>query len=1284
METKEYRNKTVISDKFKSTINNNSNIAEIEKEGFDGDNNFIDYFMIIGAKPEIFKNSYLYNSSLADINSNLIPQIITKFPKIDKKHIVIESTIPQQIFPQGFNVVESATKPENQFYFVILDNQLYSATYTNKYIACLLIYESIKDYEILNEKYKQTDILFNTMRSNSIKTQKPSQSDKYINYYIPKCLCLVSVYPAFSRFHEILTSIYNLVNSNNQLSNLYIDRVIEKLVLEIPKLPRGLKKIFLNLPPNTVVDLTEKKMNDLPKININLSHFFSSLDIGNIIEIFRYLLLETKLIFFGSKLYDLTNSILSILSLIYPFKYQFQIVSVLPKDLYNFIETISPYIFGVNETYDENFFNKNQISLEDATICIIDLDRNKYHIKTKNDKELNKDFPPFPKNLKEKIEKGYNKFKKEINANKSKEIKDLNAKIDEENSEYRLIFFNFMISLLKDYPKFLTKDYGVTKDISMSIKDMIDLTSYANSYSANERDFYSRLFSTQMFMEFIYKRMMPKNYYEKVDILFFEEKISEIKLKKSFFKSKEGTPYLLINSHEYDFDNKDVIIDCATEIGVTKKVYEYIIQNRDEAEKLFLNNGYDIDIDEEKQTVKFNYHIFPCLLSEKFFALNYEYYQKPELYHNAINEINLKIVNKSNLQFNPKNKEPLTEEGNDIYLCYLIIWSLTLWYTDELERESRFLQMIDVVERIQFHDIQIFELLFKTLVDIKWSDKDIILLYKKFIHLNLNPTWKIFSIVSKIIKKKTNVKNKKALLSQETKFATLKVKSKTKKKSLNQGEYITYRKRTLKTKIVDDRILSEDVLFFAFGKCPTCDKNINLINLCSNLTQLKTKSKPLKNFKKIYKSLNTQIIKHNFSLDNDEDKDNKNGNGDQDTFKCPNKHLKEDSSDYIKFNLKIIHGVELFNSNMKSTEDSTSNTFTIPLMSPPSIKNELLKLSKILEDEQRTFDVENFKLNNNILFWNIIWYLQLNGMDISFMLPYSGDITSKEKQNLENLKKFINTKYKPEKDINIEKIVHNNELNIDFLFCKNRDSLEGQNINEIEIKNELFNQIKSKYEQYDLIEQKIFKFQINPNKGFISYMRFNDYSENIGYNEYPSQYKEIPDITINYSASPKIISSNNSLDIVDIKPNSCQELIQTKLVSINNDDSNDINKNLNRLKTENLENKEKKNLLIRSKFSKENKGLLKKPANPKIDKENEENININNELLINNESKENENENEEIDILAQFKENQKKMEKNEIVDYKSEIISDKSKVNFLRRSTLNEGILDEENNENNE
>lgn len=60
--------------------------VELQKKFFDEDNNYIDYFMEIGAKPEIFKYNYLYDSSsLEDINDNLIPQIICKFPNFDKK-----------------------------------------------------------------------------------------------------------------------------------------------------------------------------------------------------------------------------------------------------------------------------------------------------------------------------------------------------------------------------------------------------------------------------------------------------------------------------------------------------------------------------------------------------------------------------------------------------------------------------------------------------------------------------------------------------------------------------------------------------------------------------------------------------------------------------------------------------------------------------------------------------------------------------------------------------------------------------------------------------------------------------------------------------------------------------------------------------------------------------------------------------------------------------------------------------------------------------------------------
>ena len=390
-----------------STINEclNENISETEKKYFEEDNNFIDYFVEVGVKPEIFKNNYLYDSeSINDINDKIVPQIITKFPRIDKKYIVIESTLIQQIFPHGFNAVEVEEKPDPEFYSIILDNQMFSAKYTHKYFACLLIYENIKDYAKLNEKYKMSDSLFkNIMNSKSKKEIKVNENEKkYKNYYIPKCLAIVSVHPTFNKFEEILRALYDLVLSN-KYNNLYIDRIIEKMIVETPKLPRGYKKIYLKLP-NKTIDLTEKKMNDYPSINIKLSKLFGTLKLTNIIEIFRYLLFETKMIFFSSKLYDLTNTIMSILSLITPFKYQFQVVSVLPKELYHFIETISPYIFGINEAYDENFMKKNNITLEDTTIFIVDIDQDKHYIISTDEKSKNEDFPDFPKQLKDNIE----------------------------------------------------------------------------------------------------------------------------------------------------------------------------------------------------------------------------------------------------------------------------------------------------------------------------------------------------------------------------------------------------------------------------------------------------------------------------------------------------------------------------------------------------------------------------------------------------------------------------------------------------------------------------------------------------------------------------------------------------------------------------------------------------------------------------------------------------------------------------------------------------------------
>ena len=58
----------------KQTINSSQTevVNELQKRYFEDDNNFIDYFLEIGVKPEIFKNRTLYESDdPEDINQKI-------------------------------------------------------------------------------------------------------------------------------------------------------------------------------------------------------------------------------------------------------------------------------------------------------------------------------------------------------------------------------------------------------------------------------------------------------------------------------------------------------------------------------------------------------------------------------------------------------------------------------------------------------------------------------------------------------------------------------------------------------------------------------------------------------------------------------------------------------------------------------------------------------------------------------------------------------------------------------------------------------------------------------------------------------------------------------------------------------------------------------------------------------------------------------------------------------------------------------------------------------------
>ena len=93
-----------------------NDIIEYEKLLFDGNNIFIDYFLEIGIKPEIFKNKDLFDKTIDELNEIIKPEIICKFPNIDQKIIQINNEIINHIFPNGYKIIKVLKTKSNKFF----------------------------------------------------------------------------------------------------------------------------------------------------------------------------------------------------------------------------------------------------------------------------------------------------------------------------------------------------------------------------------------------------------------------------------------------------------------------------------------------------------------------------------------------------------------------------------------------------------------------------------------------------------------------------------------------------------------------------------------------------------------------------------------------------------------------------------------------------------------------------------------------------------------------------------------------------------------------------------------------------------------------------------------------------------------------------------------------------------------------------------------------------------------------------------------------------------------
>ena len=149
---------------------------------------------------------------------------------------------------------------------------------------------------------------------------------------------------------------------------------------------------------------------------------------------------------------------------------------------------------------------------------------------------------------------------------------------------------------------------------------MIDKTAYKNMQSNSDRDFYDKIIHTQMFDELIAKRMLPKDQRDKIQALFFEEKLNVKYAQKKLIRgNKILEQNALLPSKEYDYREPKEIIDLS-ENGLFSELDSNTLKffykpniNKEEC----LPRGFSVREEGLKGQLLFDYYIFPCLLSQK-------------------------------------------------------------------------------------------------------------------------------------------------------------------------------------------------------------------------------------------------------------------------------------------------------------------------------------------------------------------------------------------------------------------------------------------------------------------------------------------------------------------------------------------------------------------------------------------------------------------------------------------------------------------------------------------
>lgn len=978
----------------------------------------LDNDLAMSSEP-LYRNPHIFSA---------VPTIISKYPQIKESYNLIpDNLVILHCFPQGYRILDNEPEFKTAFYtfrlenlpFINVDNQKYA----KMYFSCLLFYESLYDYYILKKKY------------NDNSTNILDDENILRKFYVPKVICLASLLPFPEETKIILETLFkmygnNTININNNISNASpseetntdnttdtnisdsnnniktippIEKEIENIIFGIPYIPNSGQSMIYNIA-DISIQFKRSPLNQQPNISYNLSLFFNENNIIHIMKAYKCLLLEIPILFFSKDITLLTTVTEGLNILLYPFEYQYPFISVLPVNSYSLIEASHCYCLGINETYKEKFFEGNNLEIDDKTIAIVDLDSNPIRVfptKTQKTKDeincliLNANtnstnweeemkyrnnlyfIADLPIHYKNKLIDHINIYSKDPNINESITFDDY----------IKDKFFSFLISILKEYSKYVEisneklnefdKEFLNKRSSTVNITSVFNVQNFVNKITSKDVEFYKRFLDTELFKSFVIKKIFPQSTEDKIQILFFDEKISAKNARSKFTIKKKKTPLIETKIIQ---NTPDIIVTSAT--SFTKEEQTLISNPHSMKDAL----SYYQQITTDNQNISISYTIFPKLLYDGVFFTKSCLTKKLSsstsnivdctnintIYTNLINDKRFHEIYSDDSNYNLNlflnSNYHKIKMRNFVELTWLLVLSGSLWYCNEYERNIRIYRAFAIIEKIELIHEDVFEFFYFVLI--KYSDDvNIIRMYEMLnrirclgkgnytnfalLCMKMTSDFEINDVLNAepMIQKKKTVKITLVMRESETNDDD---KTTNENKSIYQGRSSeNFRKRSLFDNcslddFENDDNVTEEIKF----------DNVHVCEFCGNSYELVLES--ILDFENSIETFNFPCTK------------------------CGKVITK--GSLRIKLQIKRIIKKEDENTGSYTYVDDICEIKQYGLLTP----FEMLDCSKklLLKGEECKIDIIDLKENCEKLFYNYIFYFSIAKLPFDFIVPF--------------------------------------------------------------------------------------------------------------------------------------------------------------------------------------------------------------------------------------------------------------------------------------------------------